>query len=238
MTGTLYVLPNVLSPENQATISEEARTIIAELRHFAVENVKVTRRYIRALGIKTDFDACSFYEIWHKRSDEELLEAYGGALRALESGEDVGILSDAGAAGIADPGSALVALAHRHQFPVRPISGPSSIFLALMASGFNGQKFQFHGYLPVEARSKQAAIKALETETRVHNTTSIFMETPYRNQQMLEALVNHLQPNTLLCVAADLTGPAEFVKTQPIKSWKNAKINLHKKPCIFLIGVI
>lgn len=238
MAGTLYVLPNVLSTENHSSISEEVRSMISELRHFAVENIKVTRRYIRALNIKTDFDSCSFYEIWHKRDRTELEASYSEAIAALQNGNNVGIISDAGAAGIADPGSALIALAHRNGIPVQPLSGPSSIFLALMASGFNGQRFHFHGYLPVEARSRTAALKALEQDSKARSTTNIFMETPYRNMQMLESITKTLQPDTLVSVACNITAPDEFIKTQPVKSWKAGSYNLHKKPCVFLIGVV
>jgi len=238
MNGTLYVLPNVLSVDNDTVISGEVRTIITSLRHFAVENVKVTRRYIRSLGIKTDFDTCSFYEIWHKRDAEELEKNYSEAIAVLRGGEDVGILSDAGVAGIADPGNNLVALAHHYDIPVRPITGPSSIFLALMASGFNGQKFSFHGYLPVEQRSRTAALKELEKQAKIRGGTQIFMETPFRNQQMLESITKTLSPETMLCVAANITAPNEFVKTRPIKYWNAKNYNFHKKPCIFLIGTV
>lgn len=236
MTGTLYVLPNILSADNLESLSLQALDLLERLRFFAVENVKTTRRMIRAFGIETNFDDCEFYNIHHKNGAGKLSQTYEAAIEQLQIGNDVGILSEAGMAGIADPGSELVARAHKAGIQVKPIVGPSSILLALCASGFNGQKFTFHGYLPIEARHRRAEIKALETEVNRSNTTQIFMETPYRNMQLMAAIVEHLHSETLLCVACNITADDEFIQMKPIKEWSKSKVDLHKKPAIFLVG--
>lgn len=236
MKGTLYVLPNIISPENLATMSLEALEILEELRHFAVENVKTTRRMLRSFGIETDFEECTFYPIHHKTDPTELSMNYGNAMNTLLSGQHVGILSEAGMAGIADPGSHLVAMAHKQGLAVKPITGPSSIFLALCASGFNGQKFTFHGYVPIEARHRKADLKAMEAEVKRSKTTQIFMETPYRNMQMLSAICEALHPDTLLCIACNISATNERIHTKKVSAWKKSRMEFNKQPCIFIIG--
>jgi len=237
MKGTLYILPNIISPDNLGSLSLDALEILEELTHFAVENPKTARRFIRALGIQTDFDTCEFINIHHKTDARELSEQYQVILQFLKEGKSVGILSDAGMAGIADPGSELVALAHENQLPISPIVGPSSIFLALAASGFNGQKFVFHGYLPIEERHRRAELKAMEAEVVRSKQTQLFMETPYRNNKLLQTMRESLREETKLCVASNLTGMNEMVLTQPMKVWNKQKHDLNKRPSIFLIGV-
>ena len=236
MNGTLYVLPNFLSGDNLETLSLEALELLEKLRLFAVENVKTTRRMIRSYGIETDFSTCEFYSIHHKTNEQELSITYNEIIKQLRSGQDVGVLSEAGMAGIADPGSELVAKAHQEGIRVQPIVGPSSILLALSASGFNGQKFTFHGYLPIEARHRKAELKALEAEVNRSNASQLFMETPYRNKQLLAAIVESLHPETLLCIACDLTAEQETIRTQTVGQWKNSKLDIHKRPAIFILG--
>lgn len=233
--STIYVLPNLLS-ENVNALSIEAMERMKELRVFAVENVKMARRSLRALGIKTDFDACRFYCIHHKTDSVELDKVYHELLEEASQGNDIGILSDAGMAGVADPGSSFVSLAHKNRLLVRPIAGPSSILLALCASGFNGQKFTFHGYLPIEKKHREATLKEWEQEVRRSKTTQIFMETPYRNKQLLDTIVNCLHTETLLCIAINITSEREKIISQPIKYWANSKVDIQKQPAIFLLG--
>ena len=238
MKGTLYVLPALLAPENLETLSLEALEILENLTHFAVENVKTTRRMLRSLGIETDFNQCNFYPIHHKTNTIELNQTFNEAISALENGADIGILSEAGMAGIADPGSRLIALAHQANIKVKPIVGPSSILLALCASGFNGQKFTFHGYLPIEERHRKDEIKKLEAEVNRSNATQIFIETPYRNVQLLKSLQEVLQPTTMLSIACNLTSSKEMIQTKAIQQWKTNKTNevINKQPAVFLIG--
>ena len=236
MTGKLYVLPSVLSPDNLETLSLEALELLEQLHCFAVENVKTTRRMIRSFGIQTNFDDCEFYNIHHKNDETELSMAYSRAIEQLKEGVDVGILSEAGMAGMADPGSRLVARAHQNGISVKPIVGPSSVLLALCASGFNGQQFTFHGYLPIEGRHRRAELKSLEEEVNRSTETQLFMETPYRNKQLFSALTEHLQHDTLLCIACNLTAENEFIRTQTISKWKQSAPDIHKQPAIFILG--
>lgn len=238
MKAVLYVLPNAISGENLATLSLEAMEVLEELTVFAVENPKSVRRFIRALGIDTDFNECEFISIHHKTDPIELNQNYDQILNHLQEGTSVGILSDAGMPGIADPGSKLIGKAHQHLFPVKPITGPSSIFLALAASGFNGQKFTFHGYLPIEERHRKADLKAMEAEVLRSNTTQIFMETPYRNNKLLQSMRDSLKPETVACIACNITGEKEMILTQPMRIWTKQKHDLNKRPAIFLIGSV
>jgi 16S rRNA (cytidine1402-2'-O)-methyltransferase len=153
----------------------------------------------------------------------------------IKQGLNIGVISEAGCPGIADPGASAVAFAHRKGIKVMPISGPSSMFIALMGSGFNGQSFSFHGYLPIDKKSKIEAIKKLEAESIKENRTQIFMETPFRNDGLLEDLKQNLRPDTFLCIAKNLTGSDEFIQTKTVAEWRKIKIDLHKVPTVFLI---
>jgi 16S rRNA (cytidine1402-2'-O)-methyltransferase len=155
--------------------------------------------------------------------------------KCIQQGKSIGIISEAGCPGVADPGQQFVNIAQQLNVTVKPLVGPSSILLALMASGMNGQQFQFFGYLPIDSTLKIQAIKGLETESKNNNCTQIFIETPYRNNQMAEVLVRTCKPTTLLCIAAELTSPQEFVKTKTIADWKNSLPDLHKRTAIFLM---
>ncbi|MBX2816824.1 MAG: SAM-dependent methyltransferase [Saprospiraceae bacterium] len=229
--GTLFLLPNTLGSKDLTSIPPAASKAAARCTVFVVESLKMGRRLLSALLPDLDLDQIEFYEL-NKRTDIYQLEEM---TTPLLSGKDVGLVSDAGLPAVADPGGKLVALAHQKGIPVKPISGPNSLMLALMASGFNGQQFTFHGYLPQKADARRTQILAMERKSS--HATQIFMETPYRNQILLDALMTTLRSDTLLCVACDLTLPSENILTQSIRSWKNNPMPaLDKRPCVYLLG--
>lgn len=231
--GTLYLIPTVLSdsaPLAQVLPSGNA-AIVAQLKHFIVENVRTARRFLKQVDRNIDIDALTFYEL-NQHTD---LAQIGGYLRPLEQGENVGIISEAGCPAIADPGADVVALAQQHGVKVVPLVGPSSILLSLMASGFNGQSFAFHGYLPIDKNDRAQRLKLLERRIYTENQTQIFIETPYRNRQMVDDLCRILQPQTKLCIASDITGVTENIRTRTIAHWKKSLPDIGKVPCIFLI---
>jgi 16S rRNA (cytidine1402-2'-O)-methyltransferase len=173
--------------------------------------------------------------IWHPihKVEADQIKAFN---QLLKEGKNIGIVSEAGCAGIADPGQILVAAAQSLGAIVKPYAGPSSLLLALMASGMNGQLFQFHGYLPIDATERGKKIQSLDADIRLRNCTQLFIETPYRNNQLLEAIIQHCHPNTKLCIGVDITAPQEWIKTAPISYWKQNKPELHKKLAVFLLG--
>ncbi|MBX3101795.1 MAG: SAM-dependent methyltransferase [Bacteroidetes bacterium] len=237
----LYVIPSPLGP-GLGAVPADTRVRLLQIRHFVVENLKPTRQYLaavaRAAGIGTDFIGDCLFHLLAEDTPEEHLAQW---LLPVAAGHAVGLLSDAGCPGIADPGARLVAAAHRRGIPVQPLAGPSSFFLALMASGLPGQQFAFSGYVPVEARARQQALQRLEAQSRQQKATQLFMDTPYRNEALLRACLDSLQPHTLLCVAADLSLPAQWVHTAPVSQWKHfACPALNKRPAVFLIyaGVV
>jgi 16S rRNA (cytidine1402-2'-O)-methyltransferase len=232
--GKLYLIPTVLA-ENTAekVISPEIREIVKNTQYFLVENVRTARRFISSLRLGINIEELQF-EILDKKTKPFDLERI---MQPLFSGMDVGVMSEAGCPGIADPGSAAVAYAHEKGIKVVPLTGPSSMFLALMGSGFNGQSFSFHGYLPIDKKDRINAIKQLEGESARHNKTQIFMETPFRNNHLFEDLKNTLQPHTKLCIAKNLTGSDEFIQTKTIMDWKKTKLDLHKIPVVFILYV-
>lgn len=231
--GTLYLIPSSLdedySPEQLPR--EEVRRI-EHLSVFAVENIKHARRYIRKLLPHIIIDDCRFFEMGKHAGDDELSQV----IKIMLQGNDAGIISEAGLPGVADPGSRLVALAHREDIKVAPLIGPGSVFLALMGSGFNGQAFTFHGYLPREGASRIKKIKELEVLATKTGYTQLFMETPFRNDAIFSDLLNTCHPETLLSVARSLTTDKELVKTMPVHRWKKSPPKLHKLPAIFGIG--
>ncbi len=231
--GTLYLIPTVLSdsaPLAQVLPSGNA-AIVAQLKHFVVENVRTARRFLKQIDKNIDIDALTFYEL-NQHTD---LAQIGGYLRPLEQGENIGIISEAGCPAIADPGADVVALAQKCDIRVVPLVGPSSILLSLMASGFNGQSFAFHGYLPIDKNDRAQRLKLLERRIYTENQTQIFIETPYRNRQMVDDLCRILQPQTKLCIASDITGTNENIRTRTIAHWKKSLPDIGKVPCIFLI---
>ncbi len=231
--GTLYLIPTVLSdsaPLAQVLPSGNA-TVVVRLKHFIVENVRTARRFLKQVDKSIDIDGLTFYEL-NQHTD---LAQIGGYLQPLEQGEDIGIISEAGCPAIADPGADVVALAQRRGAKVVPLVGPSSILLSLMASGFNGQSFAFHGYLPIDKNERAQRLKLLERRIYAEHQTQIFIETPYRNRQMVEDLCKNLQPQTKLCIASDITGATECIRTRTIADWKKSLPDIGKVPCIFLI---
>lgn len=244
MTACLYLIPNALGHIND---SAELATIIpqtvlqmsSQLRHFVAENAKTTRAYLKVLG-QTYPLACAMQEIQIQELNVNTPEiAVQQLLQPLLDGHDLGLISEAGIPAVADPGAQLVKLAHQHGIPVRPLVGPCSLILALMASGLNGQSFAFNGYLPTDANQRQKRIKELEDRSRKEKQTQLFIETPYRNSAMLEALVASCAPTTRICVATDLTLAEESIHCQTAKLWKQdlqaqKMPTFHKKPTVFL----
>lgn len=232
MPGNIYLLPMLIGDVNpHNVIPQQVQNTITALRFFFTENVKTTRRYLKKLDKSFDIDGSNFYVLNKNTPVSELQEM----LQLVKTGNDAGIISEAGLPGIGDPGSRLVSMAHQHQVRVVPLTGPSSFVLALIASGLNGQSFAFHGYLPVKNPQLQHKIRELEKISGQTDQTQIFMETPYRNNQLMKKLTEVCSPGTKLCVAANITTSAEFIRTQTIKQWSNAEINIHKVPAVFAI---
>ncbi|HVA97689.1 MAG TPA: SAM-dependent methyltransferase [Bacteroidia bacterium] len=231
--GTLYLIPTTLGVE--AEISESLPShiekIINEIDDYIVENEKSARHFLKKMGIKKSLNDISLY-VLNTQSTPEIFSSY---LNAIESGKNMGIISEAGCPCIADPGAVMVKLAHQKKIKVVPLTGPSSILLALMASGFNGQNFTFHGYLPKEKNDRVRKIKELEKNIFQKQQTQIFIETPYRNQHLLEDILASCASNTLLCVACDITLPSEMIITQRIAEWQKKLPDIHKRPTIFLL---
>jgi len=230
--GTLYLIPTPLGDGELAWIIPDAvRQRAAKLEHYIVEHPKTARRFLRQAGCVQPLQKISM-SILDEHTPNSQLPAL---LAPLLEGADVGLLSEAGCPAIADPGAALVRLAHQRNLRVVPLVGPSSILLALMASGLNGQCFAFQGYLPIEASKRVKKIAELEKESILRSQTQIFIETPYRNQKLMELLVSMCRPDTRLCIACNLTLPDEHVATRTIGQWKDYSPDLDKKPSIFLL---
>lgn len=229
----LYLIPNVLSESDwQNVLPAQIHSILTNTKHFIVENTRTARRFMKQVNHEINIDDCTFFEL-NKRTRSSELPTF---LKPLAQGFDVGIISEAGCPGIADPGADVVRIAHQKGFQVVPIVGPSSILLALMASGLNGQNFAFNGYLPVKPNERVKEIATLEKRIRSGRQTQIFIETPYRNNQMISDLLKTCSPSTLLCIAANITGENEFIATKTIQDWNKKVPELHKQPVIFLIG--
>lgn len=229
--GKIFIIPTPISHANpRSVLPEMVIRTIHDLDTFFVENIRTARRFLSSMGVRNIQDL--HFEILDKNTEVKTLE---DLMLIVKNGKDVGIMSEAGCPGIADPGSGITSLAHRYGIKVIPITGPSSIFLALMASGFNGQNFQFNGYLPINTEARRKSILNLERLVYSKNQTQIFMETPYRNNKILDALLSVLRPDTLLCIAADITSENEAIKTKPVSEWIKQVPDLHKKPVIFLI---
>ncbi|WP_423147595.1 SAM-dependent methyltransferase [Rubrolithibacter danxiaensis] len=230
--GSLFLIPVPLAEGTSAqTIPAYNTEVVNSIKTYIVENEKTARRWLKEMGLQTPQNELTILP-YGKHSDKTDLSAY---LKALLSGENVGLMSEAGCPGVADPGSEIVALAHEHGIKVQPLIGPSSILLALMASGFNGQSFTFHGYLPIDKSQRTKRLKELENLSERFNQTQIFIETPFRNNQLLEEIVRSCQSKTHLCVACNITAKEEQIKTHTIEQWRKIKVDLHKKPTIFLL---
>ena len=232
--GILYLIPITLgeSPISQV-IPEYNNTIINEIDVYIVENIKTARRFLKKAGILKPIDELTFFEI-DKRSNTS---NYPTFIKPLAEGKNIGVLSEAGCPGVADPGAEIVALAQELNYKVVPLVGPSSILLSLMASGFNGQSFCFNGYLPIEQKDRIYKLKDLERLAFREKQTQLFIETPYRNMSLFKDILATLNNNTKLCIAVDITSNTEEIYTKTIENWKKeTKIDLNKRPCIFLIG--
>ena len=230
--GTLYLIPTFLSDDNFLVLPESVIQVIHTLHDFVVEEEKTARRFLKR--IKSPVPQSEFiFQLLNEHSTNEELPS---VLHKLKSGSNIGLLSEAGCPAIADPGSELVKLAHENGIRVVPFVGPSSILLSLMASGFNGQSFCFHGYLPRDPKQRQQRIKELERIVTKSGQTQIFIETPYRNMQLIDDLLQIMNDDSKLCIASELTGQNENIRTKLIKNWKKNTPSFHKKPCIFLMG--
>jgi len=231
--GYLYLIPVPIDQNDRESILlEKHRKIVEHLDYFVVENEKTARFHLGALNLRKPINQLHFEVIDQTKTQEDSTHF----LKPLLEGFDVGLLSESGCPAVADPGSKMIALAHQKNIKVIPMTGPSSIILALMASGLNGQQFKFHGYLPAKKEDRIKKIIAIENESSKHHETQIFIETPYRNQHIFNDLISKLQEKTKLCIAIDITSENEFILTKTIKDWKKATTpDLKNKPCVFLL---
>lgn len=229
--GKLFLLPNLLGETTlSSVIPSEVQEIAKQLKVFATENIKNTRRYLKLIDKTIDIDSLTFLVLNEHTTIKEIHEY----VNWLEK-SDIGIISEAGCPGIADPGAELVALAHQRDFEVIPLVGPSSILLALIASGCNGQNFAFNGYLPVKNPDRTKAIRQFEKRSQQEKRAEIFIETPYRNVKLLEEFIVTLHPQTRLTVACNITMPNAYIKTKTVREWKLIKPEIHKRPAIFIV---
>lgn len=232
MSGKLYLLPMLIAESRpDAVIPQQVQEITTSLRYFFAENIKTTRRYLRKLDQTFDIDGSHFYILNKKSTIEEHVQM----LSILLDGNDAGIISEAGLPGIGDPGSKLVSMAHKKNIQVVPLTGPSSFVLALVASGLNGQSFAFHGYLPVKQPELQKTLHTLEKHSANMGQTQIFMETPYRNNQMMQQLLSTCNAQTRLCVAVNISSSNEKIQTLTIQEWKKRQFDFHKQPAVFAL---
>jgi len=230
--GKLYLIPTRLGDSPPLEVLPiSIKKVIELLDYYIVENEKTARKFIKKSSPRKPQQKLNLYTLNKYTKPEEIINYLNPCLEGI----NVGLLSEAGCPGVADPGAEIVKLAHQQGIRVIPLVGPSSILLALMASGMNGQNFAFNGYLPIEGKEKKQALKLLERRSFETGQSQIFIETPYRNNKILEEMLSTLNPNTRICVACDLTLPTEFIKTQTVDNWKKIKIDLHKRPSIFII---
>ena len=230
--GILYLIPTTLGDnEPLEVLPLSVKKVIEQIDYFIVENEKTARRFIKKISPRKSQSDLKIFKI-DKYADQLEVKSY---LDVCENGISVGVISEAGVPGVADPGAEIVKLAHEKNIKVVPLVGPSSILLALMASGLNGQNFAFNGYLPIVTSERKKAIKFLEKLSKEKNQSQIFIETPYRNQKLFSDLKSTLTPKTKLCVACDITLISEYIKTKEIQDWKKEQPDLHKRPAIFII---
>ena len=231
--GKLYLIPNFLADDNpDSFLAQYVRDQVHHVKHFIVETEKDARALIKRLHISTPQPELKLW-LWNEHS---IKNEVSQLLEALANGQDAGIITDAGLPCVADPGSDVVALAHQKNIEVIPLPGASSILMALMASGMSGQSFVFHGYLPIDKIARAKKIKELEADARRKNQSQVFMEAPYRNNQLLEDVLKNTDGQTRLCVAMNISSANQFIKTQTTKQWQTTKVDLHKKPVIFVLG--
>ncbi|CCZ68996.1 putative uncharacterized protein [Bacteroides sp. CAG:702] len=232
MDTALYLLPVTLGDTAiERVLPSYNKEIILQIKHFIVEDVRSARRFLKKVDRDIDIDELAFYSL-NKHTAPEVVSGY---LRPLEEGHPMGVISEAGCPAVADPGADVVAIAQRKNLKVVPLVGPSSIILSVMGSGFNGQSFAFHGYLPIDPSERIKRIKELEQRIYGESQTQLFIETPYRNNKMAEDILKTCRPQTKLCIAANITCEGEYIKTKTIREWKGHLPDLSKIPCIFLI---
>jgi len=231
-TGTLYLIPTSLGDSSFDTILPSHNSVICtEIKHFIVEDIRTARRFLKKTNNAINIDELSFYTL-NQHTNIDMISSY---LTPLRRGFDVGVISEAGCPAIADPGADVVALAQQHNFRVVPLVGPSSILMALMASGFNGQSFAFNGYLPVQLSDKQKVLKKLEHRIYSEHQSQLFIETPYRNAKTLADILTFCPPDMKLCIAADISCSTEFIVTRTLREWKKQLPDLTKRPAIFIL---
>ena len=233
--GKLYLIPTTLGEMNaDDVLPQTIKRAIDFIDYYIVENEKTARKSIKIVHAEKKQSELKLFLLNKHTDTKEHLDF----IKPLLEGHNVGLMSEAGCPGVADPGAVIVKIAHEKGIQVVPLVGPSSILLALMASGMNGQSFTFNGYLPIDKSEKKQAIKSLEKLSFDKNQSQLFIETPYRNNKLLEDILQTLQPNTLLCLACDITLPTEYIKTMTVSLWKKQKVDLHNRPCIFIIHKI
>lgn len=232
MEPALYLLPVTLgdTPLDKVLPSYNLE-VIAHIRHFIVEDVRSARRFLKKVNKEFDIDSMTFYPLNKHTSPADI----SGYLKPLQEGKPMGVISEAGCPAVADPGADVVAIAQQKNLKVVPLVGPSSIILSIMASGFNGQSFSFNGYLPIEAGERAKKLKQLEQRVYTEQQTQLFIETPYRNNRLMEDILHHCRPQTKLCIAANITCEDQYIKTQSVKNWQGHLPDLSKTPCIFLL---
>ena len=232
METALYLLPVTLGDTSiEKVLPSYNKEIISGIRYFIVEDVRSARRFLKKVDREIDIDALTFYPLNKHTSPDDI----SGYLQPLVGGASMGVISEAGCPAVADPGADVVAIAQRKKLKVVPLVGPSSIILSVMASGFNGQSFAFHGYLPIDASERTNTIKKLEGRIYSEHQTQLFIETPYRNNKLAEELIRTCRPSTKLCIASNITCEDEYIHTRPVKEWAGKVPDLSKKPTIFLI---
>lgn len=232
MKAALYLIPVLLGDTTlERVLPAYNKEVVLGIRHFIVEDIRSARRFLKKVDESINIDELQFYPLNKFTSPQDV----SGYLKPLEEGNAMGVISEAGCPAVADPGADVVAIAQRKNLPVVPLIGPSSIILSVMASGFNGQSFAFNGYLPINPTERIRKLKALEQRAIAEHQTQIFIETPYRNNKMVEDIIKCCRPQTRLCIAANITCENEYIKTKSLKDWKGHVPELGKKPCIFLI---
>ncbi len=231
--AALYLIPVTLGDTSiDKVLPSYNKDVIVSIKYFIVENIRSARRFLKKTDSQINIDMLTFFEL-NKHTNLSDIERYLDPL--ISRGESVGVISEAGCPAIADPGADIVAIAQRINLRIVPLVGPSSIIMSLMGSGFNGQSFTFHGYLPIDNNDRIKKIKLLEQRIATEHQTQIFIETPYRNHKLVEDLIKNCIPSTKLCIAMNITCDDEFIKTLSVKEWKNKIPDMNKKPCIFLL---
>ena len=229
--GKLYLIPTPLGDNPvEEVIPKHVLETACSLRRFVVEQTRTARRFLSRYGLKGHVDELEFHELNEHSTDDEVR-----SLMSLFDGSDVGLLSEAGLPAVADPGARLVELCHLQGVEVVPLVGPSSLMMALMASGLNGQCFEFCGYIPAKADSRKAALRSLEKESRAASRSEIIIETPYRNDALFADMLQNLSPDTRICVAADISLPTQYIRTARVAQWRKEPVSIGKRPCVFII---